>query len=85
MADWTRWRSERNKLPNLHLLSSRSNESKSDMSLEEYYNQMPDAYKEEFCIRSFIPKNVSLEFDNFDEFYSKRKELLTEKLKEVLN
>lgn len=85
MTDWTRWRSERNKLPNLHLLSSRSNESKSDMSLEEYYNQMPDAYKEEFCIRSFIPQNVSLEFDNFDEFYSKRKELLTEKLKEVLN
>ena len=37
MEKWHRWRSDRNKLPNLHLLEGRSNGSKNDMPLIEYY------------------------------------------------
>jgi hypothetical protein len=42
MDDWKKWRSMRNKLPNLHLLEGRSNGSKSDMRLIDYYNDMND-------------------------------------------
>lgn len=73
MEDWRNWRGNRNRLANLHLLEGRSNASKSDMRLVDYYNDMNDAQKEEFRKQSFIPEGVSLELENFDEFYEKRK------------
>ena len=39
-----------------------------------------DKYKKD----NYFPKNVDLEFKNFNEFYSKRKEILKEKLKQIL-
>ena len=84
MEDWRRWRGNRNRLPNLHLLEGRSNGSKNDMRLMDYYNDMNDTQKVEFCEQSFIPKDVSLELENFEEFYEKRKEILTDKIRELL-
>jgi hypothetical protein len=66
------------------LLEGRSNASKSDMRLVDYYNDMNDAQKEEFRKQSFIPEGVSLELENFDEFYEKRKKILTVKIRELL-
>lgn len=57
---------------------------KSDMRLVDYYNDMNDAQKEEFRKQSFIPEGVSLELENFDEFYEKRKKILTVKIRELL-
>jgi hypothetical protein len=54
------------------------------MRLVDYYNDMNDAQKAEFCQQSFIPEGVSLELENFDEFYEKRKSILAEKIRELL-
>lgn len=84
MEDWKRWRGNRNRLANLHLLEGRSNGSKNDMRLVDYYNDMNDEQKAQFLKQSFIPQDVSLELDNFEEFYEKRKTILVEKLRELL-
>lgn len=84
MDDWRRWRSNRNRLPNLQLLEGRSNGSKNAMRLVDYYNDMNDEQKEEFCKEALIPDGVSLELENFQEFYEKRKELLTAKIRQLL-
>lgn len=84
MDDWRRWRSNRNRLPNLHLLEGRSNGSKNVMRLVDYYNDMNDAQKKVFREEALIPDGVSLEIENFGEFYEKRKELLMAKIKQLL-
>lgn len=84
MEDWKRWRGNRNRLPNLQLLVGRSNASKSDMRLVDYYNDMNDEQKKEFRRQALIPPEVSLEFEKFDEFYEQRKAVLTEKIRELL-
>lgn len=85
MEDWSIWRSNRNRLPNLHLLEGRSNGSKNDMPLIEYYNDMNDIQKAEFCKQALIPEDASLELEKFGDFYNKRKHLLFRKLKEILS
>lgn len=84
MEDWRNWRGNRNRLANLHSLEGRSNASKSDMRLVDYYNDMNDSQKEEFRRQAFIPEDVSLELENFNEFYEKRKEILTVKIRQLL-
>ena len=74
----------RNRLPNLHLLEGRSNASKSDMRLIDYYNDMNEVQKQEFMEQAMIPKDIPLEFEDFDVFYEKRKELLTTKIRQLL-
>lgn len=82
--DWRRWRNDRNRLPNLQLLEGRSNGSKNAMRLVDYYNDMNDEQKAKFCKEAFIPDGVSLELENFEEFYEKRKGLLTAKIRQLL-
>lgn len=84
MENWKRWRSLRDRLPNLQLLEGRSNGSKNDMRLIDYYNDMNDEQKDAFNKKAIIPEGVSLEIENFEEFYNKRKELLATKLKALL-
>ncbi|PLR83473.1 hypothetical protein CVD25_14875 [Bacillus canaveralius] len=84
MDDWKKWRSIRNKLPNLHLLEGRSNGSKNDMRLIDYYNDMNDQQKARFHGEAIISADVSLEFEDFEVFYEKRKELLTTKIRSLL-
>lgn len=81
---WVRWRGMRNRLPNLHLLEGRSNGSKNDMRLIDYYNDMNDEQKAIFRKQALIPDGVSLELEHFEEFYKARKTLLTEKIRELL-
>lgn len=84
MKDWKRWRGNRNRLPNLHLLEGRSNGSKNDMRLVDYYNDMNDEQKTKFRKQAIIPDGVSLELDNFDEFYEKRKAILMDRIRALL-
>ena len=84
MDDWRRWRGNRNRLPNLQLLEGRSNGSKNAMRLVDYYNDMNDEQKAVFHKEALIPDGVSLELENFEEFYEKRKELLTAKIRQLL-
>jgi uncharacterized protein with ParB-like and HNH nuclease domain len=84
MEDWKKWRGMRNRLPNLHLLEGRSNGSKNDMRLVDYYNDMNGEQKSEFCKQAMIPLGVSLEIENFEEFYNTRKEQLAGRIRELL-
>ena len=84
MEEWKIWYNNRNRLPNLQLLNDLENKSKSNRRLIDYCNNMTDEQKQEFYKKSIIPQDVSLEFDNFEEFYEKRKELLKEKILELL-
>ena len=84
MEDWRRWRGNRNRLPNLQLLEGRSNGSKNAMRLVDYYNDMNEEQKAMFRKEALIPDDVSLELENFEEFYEKRKELLTTKIRQLL-
>lgn len=84
MEDWRRWRGNRNRLPNLQLLEGRSNGSKNDMRLVDYYNDMNDEQKATFRKQAIIPDGVSLELDHFEEFYEKRKDILVQRIRELL-
>jgi uncharacterized protein with ParB-like and HNH nuclease domain len=84
METWNKWRSNRNRLPNLQLLEGRSNGSKISISLLEYYNDMNDEQKKSFLAQALIPDDVSLEISSFDEFYEKRKGLLKDKITNLL-
>lgn len=84
MEDWRRWRGLRNRLPNLQLLEGRSNGSKSSMRLIDYYNDMTDEQKAEFCKEAMIPDGVSLEIEHFEEFYNKRKDILAARIRALL-
>jgi uncharacterized protein with ParB-like and HNH nuclease domain len=84
MEDWRRWRGNRNRLSNLQLLEGRSNGSKNAMRLVDYYNDMNDEQKAEFCKQAMIPKDVSLEIEDFEKFYEARKAILTERIRELL-
>ena len=84
MEEWKMWYNNRNRLPNLQLLNDLENKSKSNRRLIDYCNNMTDEQKQEFYKKSIIPQDVSLEFDNFEEFYEKRKQLLKEKILELL-
>ena len=54
------------------------------MRLVDYYNDMNDEQKAVFHKEALIPDGVSLELENFEEFYEKRKELLTAKIRQLL-
>jgi len=82
--NWTRWRLNRNRLLNLHLLEGRSNGSKSDMRLIDYYTDMNTGQKVRFYETAIIPKDVSLDIEKFYEFYETRRKLLANKIKALL-
>lgn len=82
--EWINWRGNRNRLPNLHLLEGRSNASKNNMRLIDYYEDMNTEQKIEFYRQSFIPDGISLEFEDFGDFYEKRKLILIQKIRKLL-
>lgn len=84
LQDWKRWRSLRNRLPNLQLLAGRTNASKSDMRLIDYYNDMDQEQQSAFRKEAMIPDNTSLELENFETFYEQRKLLMSKRLRELL-
>ena len=45
---------------------------------------MNEEQKNDFCMKALIPQNVSLEIENFGDFYEKRKNLLREKILALL-
>ncbi|ULQ61034.1 DUF262 domain-containing protein [Brucepastera parasyntrophica] len=84
MDQWKIWRGMRNRLPNLYYLEGRSNGSKNDMRLIDYFDEMNDEQKALFISQAMIPNDISLEFEDFSKFYEARKNLLVNKIKELL-
>ena len=81
---WTRWRNNRNRLPNIHLLEGRSNSSKGNMPLIAYCSEMTAEQSKRFMETAMIPDGVSFDIEQFEEFYEQRKKLLTNKIKDLL-
>ena len=54
------------------------------MRLIDYYNDMNEVQKQEFMEQATIPKDVSLDFEDFDVFYEKRKEVLSNHIRALL-
>ena len=54
------------------------------MRLIDYYNDMNAEQKAAFCKQAIIPVEVSLELEDFEEFYKKRKEVLAARILELL-
>lgn len=76
-----RWLKLYNKLPNLQYLPKSTNERKNDRPLDYWLSMEAD--KDTIRKQAMIPY-VSLNIQNFDGFYKARKEILREKLKELL-
>ena len=69
-----------NSILNLQLLSSATNESKSDEPLKDWVNN-----KNIDLQSHIIPTGTSLEFEDFREFINKRKILLTNTINRIVN
>ena len=54
------------------------------MRLVDYYNDMNDVQKAAFRNQALIPADVSLEIEQFEEFYEKRKTILTDEIRKLL-
>ncbi|MBQ1173606.1 MAG: DUF262 domain-containing protein [Alistipes sp.] len=68
-----------NSILNLQLLSSSTNKSKNADSLKEWINSNNINLNEQL-----IPEDASLEFNDFEEFIAKRKELLKKRIKDII-
>lgn len=68
-----------NSILNLQLISNSTNESKNDEDLACWVQE-----KNIDLDSQIIPKDVSLDFDNFEEFLTKRKELLITTIKNII-
>ena len=54
------------------------------MRLIDFYNDMNDEQKVEFNKQAMIPKDISLEIEDFEKFYEARKAILTVRIRELL-
>lgn len=82
---WSEWRSWRNRLANLQYLEGRSNGSKNDMPLIDYYNDMNEDQQRLFRKEALIPDGCSLEISDFGRFYQERRNLIRERILEMLS
>ncbi len=82
---WRIWRSNRNRLPNLHLMNGLANILKSDTPLDVYVNSMTSSQKEEFYEQALIPEEASLDIREYGDFYDNRKKILSDILHDLLN
>lgn len=73
------WRHQRNTLANLQLLEGRDNQSKNNISLKKWLS-IPENEKS----ARYLPKGISLDLANFDEFLAERKKLMIAELEKIL-
>lgn len=74
-----------NSIVNLQMLDANENESKNAKALNVWVDEQIEKTENraQFFDSHLIP-NINLSLENFDEFYTKRKELLSEKLKQLI-
>ena len=74
-----------NSIVNLQMLDANENESKGKILLKDWVeNELTKSGNRKQFFDSHLIPDVDLEQSNFDEFYQKRKALLSEKLKQIL-
>lgn len=80
--DIKRWMEMRDKLANLQLLEGSENQSKQNKSLKDWITTLPN--QDKYKIDNYIPLNCNLELVNFDDFYSERKKLMVNAIKNII-
>lgn len=73
------WQHRRNTLANLQLLEGRENEQKNKTPLADWLKVPENAQN-----AKYLPVGISYDLGNFEEFMTKRQELMTEELKRIL-
>ncbi|HEX5001542.1 MAG TPA: DUF262 domain-containing protein [Bacteroidia bacterium] len=75
-----------NKLSNIQLLEGNLNKQKNGTELSSWLNDnfKTSSASQAFKMLHMIPENISLELDNFQQFYNVRKSLLVNKFSEIL-
>jgi uncharacterized protein with ParB-like and HNH nuclease domain len=87
---WQPWQYIKDMVPNLQFMEGKDNSSKNDKHFKDWFEEKygdgsnigHDPIK--FCQDNFIP-NTTFDFNNFDEFFKQRKQLMTSALMSVLN
>ena len=76
-----------NSLPNLQLIESVENKQKSAKKLDLWLDEAYPSEQEQLAFKHmhFFPVDESLEFSNFVNFYDARRDLLKQKLIDILN
>ena len=88
---WEEWQEKKDTLPNLQLMEGSENVSKLAKPFIDWFNGMDNqghpnvADKKRFMESNYIPTGVTLDFNNFEEFYQNRRSLLKNEIKMVLH
>lgn len=74
-----------NSIYNLQMLDANENMSKNDLNLKDWVEKETNENNKEQFLNLHIIPNVDLTLENFSEYHEKRKEILMNKLKTLLN
>lgn len=81
---WQEWLECRDSLPNLQLMEGKQNSAKNATPFKNWFETMNESHQSSFAKNNFLPSEVSLEFEQFMDFYKKRKDILRVELNKVL-
>lgn len=79
------WLGIKDTIPNLQLMEGKENESKNATPFKKWLTGETVGDVEKFKLDNFIPKEVDLGIEHFESFYTARKQLIIDKLVQVLN
>ena len=88
---WKKLQQMKDQLPNLQLMEGLENESKNKTPFKDWLYGKDDkgnpnvSDREKFLNDNYIGTTISLEFNDFETFFNKRKEILRNKIREVLS
>ncbi len=74
-----------NSVVNLQLLTSSENKSKSDEPLNVWVKNYSKQCKYDLYSHAYIPRDINLSLNNFNQFYVERRKLLSERLSKLLS
>jgi uncharacterized protein with ParB-like and HNH nuclease domain len=74
-----------NSIYNLQMLDSNENMSKNDLTLRGWVEKETNENNKEQFLKLHIIPNVDLSLDNFSEYLEKRKKILIERMRKILN
>jgi len=88
---WKNWQEMKDQLPNLQLMEGDENKSKSATLFKEWLegtdsnNTSNVGDIDKFKIDNYIPEDIDLGLENFEEFYTERMKILKDKIVNVLD
>ena len=78
------WLECKDQVPNLQLMEGRRNESKNATRLADWLNAMSEETRDRFKCDNYFPTDTGCDFSQFTVFFNQRKEIIRNRLREVL-